>query len=213
MQAKSTLKFAAAAILAVLSASTLHAYSVKHNVIKQAPAPPASTGCCLFRLGQVGQGARTVAWNPPYNNCGINGTVMAHRTGTMTWKIGLSPTSLVCNETGIIPPGSTLIATTKVIARADGFGYTQGTFSIVDPGGNTLFVGQLHANDRMGTHHTPWSTSETCDQQGHVEGDLTGVGIGNAANWRVHAEFVGKSILPNPTQPIFITLDGDVIHC
>ena len=218
MQARSTLKLVAAISLAAISsaafsASSLHAYTAKKHVIKQVAAPQPAAGCCLFRVGQSGQGARTVAWNPPYNNCGINGTVMAHRTGVMTWKIGLAPSPMPCNETQIIPPGSTLIATTHVIARADGFGYTQGTFQIIDPGGNVLFTGQLHANDRMGTHHAPWSSSETCDQQGHVEGDITGLGTAFAPNWRIHAEFVGKSVLPNPVQPIFITLDGDVIHC
>jgi hypothetical protein len=213
MQASSTLKLVTAISLAALSASSLHAYTANKHTIKQVAAPPATTGCCLFRLGQVGQGARSVAWNPPYQNCGTNGVPMLHRTGTMTWKIGISPSTVVCNETPIIPPGSTLIATTHVIARADGFGYTQGTFSIVDPGGHTLFTGQLDANDRMGTHHAPWCTGETCDEVGHVEGSFTGLGTSFAPGWRVHAEFVGKSILPNPVQPIFITLDGDLIHC
>jgi hypothetical protein len=169
------------------------------------PGVPPTGNCCLWQISKTAQGRRDASFGTPYA-CGTGQTAR----GTAQIRLNLSSAGATCDQINLIPNSSRLEASGNLIRRADGFGHFMGKFTINNPAGAVLFSGTLETIDRIGSHHPPFGT-ETCNQQGHLEGWLVGSGSPPLSNFTLRALIVARA--STFSAPVTASIDGTLIKC
>jgi hypothetical protein len=174
------------------------------------PAPDT----CLVRVHRDGTGGLETRLVKSYV---CRGSRMQVQASTVRIRLRLKRDER-CDELGaLVPEGSTLAATLRMLRRADEFSHLVGRFQIIAPLTNqVLYSGTMEMMERVGSHHSPFGPNgeacEACDQKLHLEGWLFGCGMGHQTGQRLRANVTANRASGALTTRLVASIDGVLLR-